>query len=270
METKEIYVGTRKNRNEVGEIIGRGVYSLNENLSKNLRGSVLKHGIKKTEQRKRLEFINITQDELNKFDKEIIPLVVIDGEKLTKSIDEVNSRFPRRMDYEIGLKYKEELELSMESSVTIIGKDTNFRKKPNVLNTKNPYKVGDWIVPEKYHNSRYRGYSKQVRIWKVTNKSYWIEEPFLTNNFGEVNKVVSNQDYSIRNYKNVQLIIDTHDGHREEWDWVVPFVGNETSFVFKKYESPFRVTEDDLKYNKKVKYEYGNPECGYQSHRILY
>ncbi len=266
MNTKEIYVGTRKKSHELTDIIGREIYHLNEGLSKKLRSSVLKHGIKKTEQRKRLEFLIITKDELKKFKNEIIPLVTIDSEEMIKSLNDVNSRYSGRMDWETGQKYKQELESSLESCVTVIGKDTNFRNKPDVFKGDNPYKVGDWIKIYNGYGYRYQGYVDQVRIWKVTEKSYWIEEPFLLDGNSERIEILSNQDYSTSHYNNVQIINDSNGWDQQTWDWVVPYKGNEESFVFKQYKTPFRVTKDDIEFNMVIGGStYDDIQRGYQS-----
>lgn len=265
MKTKEIYIGTRKKSCELTDLIGREIYHLNEKLSKKLRSSVLKHGIKKTEQKKRLEFLSITEDELKKFKDDIVPLVIIDSNKLSESLNDVNSRYSGRMDWETGQKYKTELEESLESCVTVIGNDTNIRKKPKTINVKNPYQVGDWIKIEKYYDSRYQGYSKQVRIWKVTRKSYWIEEPLLSVN-GEEPQIISNQHYVEHHFNNVQIVEEYYDSMY--WNWVVPYKGNEEYFKFNRYTTPFRVSKKDVEFDRRIGGEiYNDVKQGYQSLR---
>ena len=126
-----IYVGTRIEHDEMNKLMGTSISRMNEGLSKNLRSSVLKKGIKKTEQRKKLLFYSVDETLYQQLlKKEVDILVKVDGDELKKRLSEVNSRYPRRMDYDTSKKYKKELESEFEKTVEVVGSDKNTRKKP--------------------------------------------------------------------------------------------------------------------------------------------
>ena len=92
---KTYYIGTRAKWNDIGDVLGRDdVARLNQGLSKSIRTSVMKSGIKKTEQGARLEFYSVSNDEFDKLMKEqdtrVRPLVRVDEELLNKTLTDVN------------------------------------------------------------------------------------------------------------------------------------------------------------------------------------
>lgn len=135
MENQNLYVGTREPRSKFKNLLNREIYHLNEGLSKNLRTSVMKKGIKKTEQGKKLMFFSVSGSEYqNLLDNEIDILVKVDGDSLSHKLQEINSNYPRRMNWELSQKYKVELEKGFLDSVEVVGKDNNIRKKPTKSN----------------------------------------------------------------------------------------------------------------------------------------
>ena len=132
---KTYYIGTRAKWNDIGDVLGRDdVVRLNQGLSKSIRTSVMKSGIKKTEQGARLEFYSVSNDEFDKLMKEqdtrVRPLVRVDEELLNKTLTDVNNKYGGRMDYDTHRKYKIELAEGFDKCVEIIGDDLNTRSKP--------------------------------------------------------------------------------------------------------------------------------------------
>ncbi|MBW8245181.1 hypothetical protein K1F50_20420 [Muricauda oceani] len=131
MENQNLYVGTREPRSKFQNILNRDIYHLNEGLSKKLRTSVMKKGIKKTEQGKKLMFFSVGGSEYQTLmDNNIDILVKVDEDSLSNKLQEINSNYPRRMDWDLSKKYKIELESGLLDCVEVVGKDKNIRKKP--------------------------------------------------------------------------------------------------------------------------------------------
>ena len=130
MKNQNLYLGTRETRSKFQTILNRNVYNLNEGLSKNLRTSVMKKGIKKTEQGKKLMFFSVNGSEFQTLlDNGLEILVKVDGDSLSNKLQEINSNYPNRMNNEISQKYKCDLERGFLDSVEVIGKDKNTKKK---------------------------------------------------------------------------------------------------------------------------------------------
>jgi hypothetical protein len=147
---KNIYIGTRIEHREMNELVGTSISRLNEGLSKNLRSSVMNKGIKKTEQGQKLHFYLVDEVQYQKLISETdIVLVRVDGDELGRKLQEVNSRYPRRMDYGTSMKYKFELEREFENSVEVVGKDKNIRNKP----TKSDYLSGNSKLGKLIYNT---------------------------------------------------------------------------------------------------------------------
>ena len=132
---KTYYIGTRAKWNDIGDVLGRDdVARLNQGLSKSIRTSVMKSGIKKTEQGARLEFYSVSNDEFDKLMKEqdtrVRPLVRVDEELLNKTLTDVNNKYGGRMDYDTHRKYLRELAEGFDKCVEIVGDDLNTRSKP--------------------------------------------------------------------------------------------------------------------------------------------
>lgn len=143
MKNQNLYVGTREPQSKFQNILNRDIYHLNEGLSKNLRTSVMKKGIKKTEQGKKLMFFSVYSSELqNLLNNGLEILVKVDGDYLSNKLQEINSNFPQKMSYDLSLKYKTELEKGFLDSIEVVGKDKNIRETPitdkNYLNRNTP------------------------------------------------------------------------------------------------------------------------------------
>ncbi len=218
MSTKEFYVGTRKMSYEISKIIGRDVFRLNEGLSKKLRSSVLKKGIKKTEQGKKLIFYSVKEKELNTLLNQGIDILVkVDEDKLQNVLNQINIKYPRKMDLDLSKKYKEELENGLLDSVEIIGKDKNIRKKSV---RKNDYlyknsKLGKLI----YETTKY-GYLGEVEEFFI----YIFHEQHIVN-FSYRNDPQSGDletfewDKSKRLSKNVYLQYKKSFTFLTKWSW---------------------------------------------------
>jgi hypothetical protein len=236
---KTYYIGTRAKWNDIGDVLGRDdVARLNQGLSKSIRTSVMKSGIKKTEQGARLEFYSVSNDEFDKLMKEqdtrVRPLVRVDEELLNKTLTDVNNKYGGRggsMDYDTHRKYKIKLAEGFDKCVEIIGDDLNTRKKPDKLNGKNPYKVGDWISV----SGRYGHFEGNARISRITDKSYWYE--FCVPKEG---KPFNNWDYAKTNYNNVEGGGEAI--YHQEWDFTIPYEGNEDKLTFEPEGDSHRIT----------------------------
>jgi hypothetical protein len=250
---KTYYIGTRAKWNDIGDVLGRDdVARLIQGLSKSIRTSVMKSGIKKTEQGARLEFYSVSNDEFDKLMKEqdtrVRPLVRVDEELLNKTLTDVNNKYGGRMDYDTHKKYKIELAEGFDKCVEIIGDDLNTRKKPTTFKGKNPYKVGDWI-------RKYDGYSSSYncRITRTSDKSVWVEVPLLNGcswregGFLEAQRICKN------------VIGWEEDIYRQEYEWAVPYEGNEEHFIFKDVKKPIRLSNYSPRIIKQDKYENTTP-----------
>ena len=158
---KSFYVGTRIDHSEMNSLVGTSISRLNESLSKNLRSSVQKKGIKKTEQGKKLLFYNVDEEQYNQLiSKGINVLVKVDSDELTTKLRDVNSRYPSRMDYSTSLKYKSELEKQFIDTIEVVGKDENIRsqRKQSSDYLGGNTKLGKLI----YNTDGYSGYLGEV------------------------------------------------------------------------------------------------------------
>lgn len=234
---KKIYVGTRIEHSEIDKLMGISISRMNEKLSKNLRSSVMNKGIKKTEQGKKLLFYSVDESIYQQLESSGIDILVkVDGDELSKRLREVNSRYPRRMDYTTSKKYKKELEKEFENSVEVVGKDKNIRNNPSKVVGKNPYKVGDWIYPKGWSLN-----DSPVRISRVSEKSIWYQFPYLLGDDGNPVQHITNYYYAKSRFENVQGWESN-----QEWDWTVPFKGNEDKFFFGQEVGPRRISQTDI------------------------
>ena len=170
-ENSKLYVGTREPRSSFQNLLNRDIYHLNEGLSKKLRTSVMKKGIKKTEQGKKLMFFSVSGSEYqNLIENKLDVLVKVDEHSLSNKLQEINSKYPRRMDSDLSLKYKVELEKGFLDSVEVIGKDKNTRKKP----TKSNYLSGNSTLGKLIYNTdgykRYLGEVEEFFNWIFHNE----------------------------------------------------------------------------------------------------
>jgi hypothetical protein len=248
-----LYTGTRANFNDINDALGRSVSRLNQRMSETLRTIAMKQGIKKTEQRARLEFYAITKDELDKLCSEkhqiletlkgnqpLRPLIAVDADKMTKGINDTNSRYNSRMDYDTHRKYKRELEQAVEDAVVKIGEDLNTRKKAE--RQTHDYAVGDWISV--YGDYGY--FRGNARITRVTKSSYWYEMAGIYGN-------------GFHNYENAVRMFNDVTGHSygQEWDFTIPYAGNEDAFTFSEPQMA-----------RARKFNPSKIEPGYRSQRI--
>ena len=102
----------------------------------------------------------------------------------------------------------------------------------NTNKVKNPYKVGDWV--RYYGNSRS---SSHYRITRTSDKSIWVEEPLLNGcswregGFLEAKRICKN------------VVGWEEDFYRQEWEWAVPYEGNEEHFIFRDVKKPIRLSK---------------------------
>ena len=251
----DLYIGTRANFNDINTALGRSVSRLNQRMSDTLRTIAMKQGIKKTEQRARLEFFSVNKEELDKLCSEkhqmletlkgnqpLRPLIAVDTDKMNAGIQDTNSRYNGRMDSATHRKYLRELEQAVEDAVVKIGEDLNRRKRAD-LGT-HDYAVGDWISVI----GNYGRFIGHARITRVTKASYWYEVASIYND-------------RFSNYKTAVSMFENVTGWSSgmEWDFTIPYAGNEEAFTFAKP----RMARASAR-------SYGNPskvEPGYRSQR---
>jgi hypothetical protein len=267
------YIGSRYDWSKLNTLLERSVSKLNESLTKNLRTAALAKGIKKTEQGVRLDFYSVNGNELALLQStDARPLVKVDADKMTLSLNRVNGNYPSSMDWSTAKKYKISLANAFTKCIDVIGTDTNERAKPTKVLGKNPYKVGDWIDTSNqycYHAtgitnaiSKLRkelfGYSSvnisdAARVYKVSDSSYWIEVPILN----EQPTGVSNWEWADVRFDN--LIIANGCNNDNTWnrdhDWTIPYEGNEDAMEFVKAKTPIRFSQSDINYPKLTEYK---------------
>lgn len=272
MKNTNIYIGTRVEWSILNKTLNRSVSRLNQKLTSELRTVAMNKGIKKTEQGKRLDLYSITQEEFELLmtNSEVRPLAKVDSEILNGSLRKVNSSYSGRMDYDTSKRYRKELTEALCSSLEVIGKDTNERQNPTKVSGKNPYKVGDWIDTTNqysYHatgisnamsklRKEHFGYgsvilSDSARVYKVKEKSYWIEVPILK----EEPKGVSNWKWAISRFDNVYITKGCNSEFQHDHDWSIPYKGNEDSFEFIQSKTPIRFSDFEVKYPKHTEHK---------------
>ena len=272
----EIYIGTRIDWETLNNTLNRSVSRLNQKLTKELRTVAMNKGIKKTEQGKRLDLYSVSQTELDTLmsNPKVRPLVKVDSKKMGDALQKVNSSYSRSMDYDTAKLYRKDLDAALTSSLDVIGEDTNERAKPTKVVGKNPYKVGDWVDTSNQHTYHEVGISRAInrlrkehfgynsvvisdaaRVYKVTEKSYWIEVPVLK----EEPTGVSNWEWAQDRFDNVQILKGCDTKYQHDHDWYIPYEGNEDRFEFIQAKTPIRVSQFEIKYPK-------HTECkGYRS-----
>ena len=227
---EKVYIGTRAAFDDLNTVLDRSIGRLNQRMSETLRTVAKKQGIKKTEQGARLDFYAVTKDEMDKLcnaklqmletlkgSQSVRPLIAVDADKMTDGIDATNSRYQGGMDHATHRKYLRELEQAVEDSVVKIGEDLNTRKKTERCS--HDYAVGDWI-------SIYGDYGYFVgnaRISRVTKASYWYE---MAEIWGS----------GFHNFESARELFNNVKGESycQEWDFTIPYEGNEHAFTFSK------------------------------------
>ena len=161
---KEYYIGVRSDFDTMSKLLDRPMLRLNQKMANSLRTTAMRKGIKKTEQRQRLEFFVVDQQEMdNLLDDtwramqklataaECRPLVKVQADIFSDAIDKVNSKpqYQGGMDRITYKKYEDELAKSFDKCMKVVGTDLNIRKtKPKIPD--NPFKVGDLIPFQNY------------------------------------------------------------------------------------------------------------------------
>jgi len=270
MNKSEIYIGTSVDWGELNATLNRSVSRLNQKLTKTLRTVAMQKGIKKTEQGQRLDLYSVSQEELNTLMKNetVRPLVKVDSQKLNEGLQKVNASYPSRMDYDTSKKYHKDLNEVLTSSLDVIGTDTNKRTKPTKQTWKNPYKVGDWVDTSNQYSYHATGISKAMqkmrkehdelrilsdaaRVYRVTDKSYWIEVPVLK----EEPSGVSNWKWAAARFDNLIIAKGCNSEYFHDHDWTIPYEGNEDAMEFIKCKMPIRVSEFESKYPKTTEHQ---------------
>lgn len=266
------YIGTRADWTDMNNQVGRSVSRLNEKLSKDLRKIAMEKGIKQTEQGQKLLFYNVSQDELSILmaNPTVRPLVKVNQQMMSDALNKVNSSYPRRMDHNLFAKYSKDLQVAMTNCLEVIGTDTNKRSQRQEHNWSNPYKVGDWVDTSNQYSYHATGITNAMnkarkehfgnervllsdcaRVYRVSDKSYWIEVPVIKHN----PEGASNYHWAAAHFPNV--ILEKGDPTRnmqQNWDWTIPYEGNEDAFYFIQCKTPIRVSEFESKYSNTVKH----------------
>lgn len=181
----QVYIGARESTS-IRKVIGRSPAYLNQGMSQHLRSACLALGIKKTEQRKRLDFYIVTADEYEKLTDEhqrvlnklvdganVHHLVKIDKDQLSQVIKQVNAKFGSGgMKPEEYAKYKLKMSEAIQKIVEVTGKDKNTRveaaKKPA-----NPYKAGDILKLQWYRLMSIPGQDKNNPVPYANTRISW-------------------------------------------------------------------------------------------------
>lgn len=136
------------------------------------------------------------------------------------------------------------LVIGFRSGLEVIEQAVKIIKKREVYYNK--YKVGDWIrTPDKL-SLCFPITSEVCRIYRVTDKSYWVEIPFLKN----CKQGIPSSRYAVSHYKNVNGIMNDPNLQCYE-DWTIPYECNKDDFEFLKIKNVFRAS-------KPLNYNYGH------------
>jgi len=158
----DIYIGARSST-EIAKILGRSPAYLNEGMSKLVRSACLLLGIKKTEQRRRLNFYVVSHEDYKRLtddkhrlinnikgEANVHHLVKIDKDKFSEVIDRVNAKHGGTgMDNATYKRYQTQMSTALSRIIEVTGADQNIKKKSQQL-APNPYKAGDIIAVRDY------------------------------------------------------------------------------------------------------------------------
>lgn len=125
------------------------------------------------------------------------------------------------------------LVIGFRSGLELIEPAVKFINKREVYHNK--YKVGDWIKTPDKLSFCFPITSEVCRIYRVTDKSYWVEIPFLKN----CPQGISSSSYAVSHYKNVNGKISESIYQCDE-DWTIPYECNKDDFEFLKIKNAFR------------------------------
>ena len=214
------YIATRNTPAEMATILNtNSVPRLNQKLAKTLRQAAMDTGIKQTVKGARLEFYPIDDTTFNDIKTRDDMLIAINSDDLATQLKTVNSKaeYQNGMDYRVHEKYKKELRNAMASIVVKIGMDVKAEviKRPSFTHD---YAHGDWI--QVYGD--YGNFLGNARICRVTDKSYWYQLARIDG--GHFN----NLELARLRFKDVDVKFDWG----QEWDFTIPFAGNEEHFTF--------------------------------------
>lgn len=107
----------------------------------------------------------------------------------------------------------------------------------------NKLKEGDWITtPYRISNSCSKVMSKVCRVYRTTDKSFWVEVPFLKRH----ENGITWSKFAVSNYKIVNGKISESDYLSDE-DWTIPYNCNKEDFDFFRIEKSIRVSEFESK-----------------------
>ena len=215
------YIATRKTPSQMADILNtRSVPRLNQGLAKTLRQAAMDNGIKQTVKGERLEFYPVDNATFETIKTRDDMLIAIDQTALQETLTKVNVKpeYQGGMDYRVHMRYKKELRDALAAIVVKIGMDVkaDVVKRPKFTHD---YAVGDWI--EIWGDYGY--FVGRARISRVTDSSYWYE---MASIYGD----------RWTNFVNAQHTFTGVEGysHCQEWDFTIPYEGNESAFTFGK------------------------------------
>jgi hypothetical protein len=136
---RKYYIGNRLSFDEMSTILGTNAMRLNNRLSETLRSIALRKGIAKTKNKKKLVFYSVDEKQFEllikphtaimialKNNLQWLPLIAVDVEKMSSSLEEVNQKYVGRMNRETYKIYNTELEKALDECVVPLNND---RKK---------------------------------------------------------------------------------------------------------------------------------------------
>lgn len=253
MENRTIYVGVRCEYLTTPN--QKHVPKLNEGLSVNVRQAAMDKGIAQTLKGKKVLVWHTTEEEAKTlletsydygdegkitFEQPARILFRVDADELTQALKEHNSSFPKRMDSETYKQYKMGLTKVFKNLVQVVDNDKLDKKekpKKELMNLK----VGDWIrTPDKYRYMNKQIISHICRVSKTTDKSYWIEIPYLTDMPGGI----ACGKYARDNYEGVNGLINETNYQADE-NWTIPYEQNKERMDFIQIPNPIRIPGKD-------------------------
>lgn len=125
--------------------------------------------------------------------------------------------------------------IGFRSGLSLVEQVIKVRKKRELHF--NRYKVGDWITTPKKMRDIFKITSEACRVFRITDKSYWIEIPFLKS----IPEGISSGTYAEINFNNVNGVIN-HNKYFVDEDWTIPYEGNEKDFEFYRVKNGFRAS----------------------------
>ena len=233
------YIGNRLDHSVMAAVLSvESVSYLNKGMSSKLATVAMQQGIKKSQKGKGLNFWSVTQEQMEfltaessatfitlKTGDEWRPLLVVDADLMTTKLQEVNSKYPQRMDYATSCKYNKDLIAAISASVKKINEDKKIKvvreeKKGNIAGIK----VGDYV------RFGYRHPDFGI-VTRVTKSSYWFAP--VAPCVGYISNVNFAKDY----FNNVT---ETTRGDYGDMGFKVPFAGNEEMFDYNEVHTTMK------------------------------